>query len=131
MEQEKTGTVYSQKKIDHINLTVIDLKTASEFFKRYLGYKDMFESDNQDIAILENGSEIHINLMKGENSSYPKNFHIGFDFETEQEVDNFNQILKKSGIQTSRPTTVPWGSYTFSFKCPGANFLIEIACAKQ
>lgn len=118
-------------KLDHINLTVSDVARTSAFLKKHFGYRDMFEDNNAGIAVLEDGSDMHINLMKGSKISYPKNFHIGFDLETEENVNKLYERLVADGIKISKPKHVAWGSYTSNFLCPGGDFSIEIACASE
>lgn len=118
-------------KLDHINLTVSDVATASAFLKNHFGYKDMFEPNETDIAILEDGSDMHINLMKGSKTSYPSTFHIGFDLETETNVTEFHERLVSEGMKIPTPRYVAWGGYSFTFSCPGGDFSIEVACASE
>jgi lactoylglutathione lyase len=74
-------------KLDHINLTVKNVIEASAFFKKYFRYKDIFEDNNAGMAALSDGSGLNILLMKGSRASYPKYFHIGFDMQTEANVN--------------------------------------------
>lgn len=116
-------------KLDHINLTVSDVLKASAFLKKHFGYTDMFEDNNAGMAVLTDGSGMHVNLMKGAGSSatYPKYFHIGFDLQTEANVNAVYERLKDDGMEIDPPEHA-WGSWTFHFKCPGADFAIEVAC---
>ncbi|MEL6362324.1 MAG: VOC family protein [Pseudomonadota bacterium] len=114
-------------RLDHVNLTVHDVSEASSFFKKHLGCKEAFEGNDDEIAVLVDQAGMYINLMRGKDPSYPPTFHIGFDAETEDQVDAMYDALKADGIRVKRPKHA-WGSYTFQFECPGAAFLIEIAC---
>ena len=118
-------------KLDHINLTVSNVTEASTFLKKYFGYEDIFEDNNAGMAALSDGSGLHVLLMKGSNSSYPKYFHIGFDMETESNVNAMHERLKNNGMELEPPEHTAWGSYTFNFKCPGGDFIIEVACASK
>lgn len=117
-------------KLDHVNLTVGNVLEASAFFKKYFGYTDMYEDNNAGMAVLTDGSDMHINLMKGSSATYPKFFHIGFDFETEVNVSAMFERLTSDGLQLEPPEHA-WGSWTFHFKCPGGDFTIEVACASE
>ena len=118
-------------KLDHVNLTVSDVVKASTFFKKYFGYRDMFEDNNAGMATLEDGSDMHINLMKGSSAGYPAYFHIGFDLETEANVNAFHEKLVADGMKINPPEHEGWGSYTFNFECPGGDFIVEVACASE
>ncbi len=116
-------------RLDHINLTVENVVEASNFLKKHFGYRDIFEDNNAGMAALEDGSGLNVLLMKGSNASYPKYFHVGFDAETEENVNAFHQKLVADGMEIDPPEHEAWGSYTFNFKCPGGDFTIEVACA--
>lgn len=115
-------------KLDHINLTVSDVVKASSFLKKHFGYRDMFEDNNAGMVALEDGSGLSVLLMKGSNANYPKYFHVGFDVETEENVNAFHQKLVADGMEIDPPEQEAWGSYTFNFKIPGGDFTIEVAC---
>ena len=117
-------------KLDHVNLTVSNVLEASAFFKKYFGYTDMYEDNNAGMAVLTDGSNLHINLMKGAQATYPKLFHIGFDFETEANVTAMFERLTSDGLQLELPRHA-WGSWTFHFTCPGGDFIIEVACTSE
>ena len=115
-------------KLDHINLTVENVVEASTFLKKHFGYQDIFEDNNAGMAGLEDGSGLSVLLMKGSSASYPKYFHVGFDVETEENVNAFHEKLVADGMKISPPEQEAWGSYTFHFKIPGGDFTIEVAC---
>ncbi len=68
--------------------------------------------------------------MKGKKFEYPKFFHIGFDLETESNVNAMYERLTQDGLQIKAPEHA-WGSWTFHFICPGSDFTIEVACSSQ
>lgn len=118
-------------KLDHINLTVGNVLEASTFFKKHFRYKDFFEDNNVGMAVLTDGSGLHLNLMKGSRATYPEYFHIGFDLETEANVTAAYERLTSDGIVTDPPEHTAWGSWTFHFRCPGGDFTVEVACASE
>jgi lactoylglutathione lyase len=115
-------------KLDHINLTVSNVLETGGFLKEYFGYADAFEDNNAGMAVLRDAEGSHINLMKGSNATYPKYFHIGFDPGSEANVNAIYERLTNTGLKIDPPEHA-WGSWTFHFKCPGAEFTIEVACA--
>jgi len=118
-------------RMDHINLTVTDVQQASAFLKKHFGYTDAFDDNNVDISVLAGEHGMHINLMRGNNPTYPKMFHIGFDAGTEAEVKAVYERLSADGISARPPVNSNWGSFTFHFTCPGSDFVIEVACASE
>ncbi|MEM9954920.1 MAG: VOC family protein [Chloroflexota bacterium] len=117
-------------KLDHINFTVTDVETASAFLKTYFEYADAFEDNNDYISVLVSKDGTYINLMRGADPVYPKTFHIGFDAQTEANVNAFYERLTNDGLAINPPKHA-WGSWTFHFKCPGSDFVIEVACASE
>lgn len=117
-------------KLDHINLTVDDVAEASAFLKTYFAYTDAYDDNNADISVLASNHGTYINLMRGTDPTYPKMFHIGFDAQTEAGVNAIYKRLTGDGL-TIKPPKHAWGSWTFSFKCPGSDFTIEVACASE
>lgn len=117
-------------RLDHVNLTVRDVLEASAFLKKHFGYVDAFDDNNPDISVLADGHGMHINLMRGAKPTYPKTFHIGFDAQTEAEVNAAYARLTSDGL-TIKPPVHAWGSWTFHFPCPGGDFVIEVACAAE
>lgn len=118
-------------RLDHINLTVNNVVEASTFLKKHFGYRDLFDDNNAGMATLTDGTELHLNLMKGSKDTYPAFFHIGFDLETEANVTAVYERLTAEGLQIRPPEHTRWGSWTFHFTCPGGHFIIEVACASE
>jgi lactoylglutathione lyase len=115
-------------RLDHVNLMVTDVLVASAFLKKHFGYSDAFDDNNADMSVLADSYGMHINLMRGAKATYPGLFHIGFDMETESEVNALYERLTADGMQI-KPPKHAWGSWTFHFPCPGGSFVIEAACA--
>ena len=117
-------------KLDHINFTAHDVLQTSAFLKRHFGYVDAFDDNSAGMAGLRDADGQHILLMKGTNATYPMMFHIGFDPGNEAEVNAMYARLTADGIQAEPPQN-EWGSWSFHFTCPGANFTIEVACTAE
>ncbi len=117
-------------RLDHVNLAVSDVREASAFLKKHFGYIDAFEDNNTDISVLASDHGTYINLMRGANPTYPNTFHIGFDAETEANVNAVYERLTQDGL-TIKPPRHAWGSWTFHFTCPGSSFMIEVACTSE
>jgi lactoylglutathione lyase len=111
-------------KMNHVNLTVTDVPQTRRLFETYFGLTRSRElgNDNFDVMFDDDGSAI--TLMKGDEVSYPKTFHVGFIQESEEQVNEINQRLKDDGFDVEPPKRFH-GSWTFYFRAPGG-FMIEV-----
>jgi catechol-2,3-dioxygenase len=113
-------------KLNHLNLTVTDVRAASAFLERYFGLQSM--GGNAGMAFLSDGNGLVLTLMKaGRNTdvAYPGNFHIGFFVESEARVDEINRRLKEDGYDVVAPERLH--AYTFYVAAPGG-FTVELGC---
>jgi catechol 2,3-dioxygenase-like lactoylglutathione lyase family enzyme len=109
--------------LNHINLTVTDVRAASEFLVRYFGMR--LEGGNAGMAFLMDDSGFVLTLMKGKRDgvTYPGNFHIGFFVASAEKVDGINQHLREDGYDVPLPEK--HHAYTFYVEAPGG-FTIEL-----
>ena len=115
-------------KLNHINLTVTDVREASDFLVKYFGMRKMggnkgmgFLTDEQD------GWGFVLTLMKaaaGTPRKYPGNFHIGFFIASKERVDDLYLHLKEDGFDVPMPEDTGH-SYGFYVKAPGG-FTVEV-----
>ena len=116
-------------KLNHLNLTVIDVAEAHGFLQKYFELRDSGGNDNIAFLTDENGLLLSLTSMKlGKETAvkYPATFHIGFIQESEQQVDEINRTLKGDGYDVPPPSR-QHGSWTFYFLAPGG-FTIEVLC---
>ena len=116
-------------KLNHLNLTVIDVPGAHTFLQTYFGLRDMGSNKNMAFLTDENGMVLSLTSLKvgGESElKYPTTFHIGFIQETEEKVNKINARLREDGFDAPLPTR-QHGSWTFYFLAPGG-FTIEVLC---
>ena len=109
--------------INHLNLTVTDVRAASEFLQRYFGLRSM--GGNAGMAFVTDDNGFVLSLMKaGKNVdvTYPGNFHVGFFVESEAKVDEINGRLKEDGFDVAPPERLH--AYTFYVSAPGG-FTVE------
>jgi lactoylglutathione lyase len=113
-------------KLNHLNLTVVDVPETRRLFETYFGLKGLEEGgdENFDAVFDDDGSVI--TLMRRDEVSYPKTFHIGFIQESEEQVNEINRRLKEDGFDVKPPKRFH-GSWTFYFRPPGG-FMIEVLC---
>jgi lactoylglutathione lyase len=114
-------------KLNHLNLSVVDVPCTREFLQKYFGLVD--GGGNNNIAFLrdENGMVLTLTSAKvgGETEvKYPATFHVGFIQENEERVNEINARLKEDGYDVPPPSR-QHGSWTFYFICPGG-FMIEV-----
>jgi len=115
-------------KLNHINLTVTDVRAASDFLVKYFGMRDM--GGNQGMGFLtdeQDGWGFVLTLMKATEAiqgKYPGTFHIGFFIETAEKVDEVNRRLKEDGFNVPAPEHTGH-SYGFYVTAPGG-FSVEV-----
>lgn len=113
-------------KLNHINLTVTDVRAASAFLETYFGLRST--GGNAGMAFLSDDDGLVLTLMKAGRTttvSYPGNFHIGFFVESEATVDAINRRLKDDGYDVALPEY--HHAYTFYVAAPGG-FTVELGC---
>jgi lactoylglutathione lyase len=111
-------------KLNHLNLTVNDVKEASEFLEKYFGLQTRNKRGNSFAVLFDDGGFV-LTLMKGDQVSYPNTFHIGFIQESEDRVNEINQRLKDDGFDVDPPQRSH--AWTFYVKAPGG-FTVEVLC---
>jgi lactoylglutathione lyase len=114
-------------KLNHLNLTVTDVRAAHAFLQKYFGLHDA--GGGKGIAFLTDDGGLFLSLtsmeLGGETSvNYPANFHIGFGQESPARVDEIYERLKADGYDVPAPSQ-QHGSWTFYFQAPGG-FTIEV-----
>lgn len=114
-------------KLNHLNLTVSDVRAARDFLIKYFGLDPRGKPGNDFLAMLhdEQGMVLTLtNLERVTEVKYPGAFHIGFIQESHAQVDEINRRLKADGYDVEPPSK-QHGSWTFYFKAPGG-FVIEV-----
>lgn len=111
-------------KLNHINLTVTDVRAASAFLEKYFGMRST--GGNASMAFLTDDDGFVLTLMKvGKTTkvTYPGTFHIGFFVESKEQVDTINRRLKEDGYDVAPPEQ--HHAYTFYVEAPGG-FTVEL-----
>lgn len=103
--------------INHLNLVVTDVSKSVLFFEKYFEFTCELIKGEHIIAILSNKENFTLVLMnsKNEDTTYPKDFHIGFILDDLKAVDDLHQKLIKGGIAISQPPRKIRNSYAFYF----------------
>jgi lactoylglutathione lyase len=111
-------------KLNHLNLTVTDVRAASAFLERYFALRST--GGNAGMAFMTDDHGFVLTLMKAgktTNVAYPGNFHIGFFVESTAKVDEINRRLKVDGYDVAPPEQ--HHAYTFYVDAPGG-FTVEL-----
>jgi catechol 2,3-dioxygenase-like lactoylglutathione lyase family enzyme len=110
-------------KLNHVNLTVTDVRAAASFLETYFGLR--MEGGNAGMAFLSDGDGFVLTLMKGKASAvaYPSTFHVGFFVEREETVDEVHARLKADGFDVAPPER--HHAYGFYVEAPGG-FTVEL-----
>jgi len=111
-------------KLNHLNLTVTDVRAVAAFLERYFGLQSI--GGNAGLTVLSDDGGFVLTLMKAKratNVTYPGNFHIGFFVESKATVDEINRRLKDDGYDVAPPTQEH--AYTFYVEAPGG-FTVEL-----
>ncbi len=111
-------------KLNHINLTVTDVRAASAFLEKYFGMRST--GGNAGMGFLTDDDGFVLSLMKAGKTAhvtYPGTFHIGFFVGSEAQVDEINRRLKEDGYNVAPPER--HHGYTFYVEAPGG-FTVEL-----
>jgi catechol-2,3-dioxygenase len=113
-------------KLNHLNLTVTDVRAASNFLEKYFGLQST--GGNAGMAFLTDGDGFVLSLMNADKKievKYPGFFHVGFFVESEETVIEVNRRLKADGYNVAPPEK--HHAYTFYVEAPGG-FTVELGC---
>ena len=111
-------------KLNHLNLTVTDVPATVDFLQTYLNMRP--QSANPSMAFLSDGNGFFLALFKSSEPtvSYPKDFHIGFYVDSEDQVDAINRRMRSDGYDVPDPKQDH--GYKFYVNTPGG-FLLEVS----
>ncbi|RUT31727.1 VOC family protein [Paenibacillus zeisoli] len=109
-------------RLNHLNLTVSDVKAAMDFLVNYFGLQ-IGSTRGNGFAVLFDDGGLVLTLMKGAQAVYPSTFHIGFIQESEERVNEINARLKDDGFDVSPPQRSH--AWTFYVQAPGG-FTVEV-----
>ncbi|MCJ2138635.1 VOC family protein [Methylobacterium sp. E-066] len=122
-------------KLNHINLTSIDVPADVAMFETYFGLRTTVMR-GKTLAVLQDdgGMLLVLNDFAKKRGSfvYPEDsdvHHIGFIQENREQVDALNARLKAGGWDVPEPRDYH-GAWTFYFKAKGGYF-VEVATQTQ
>jgi lactoylglutathione lyase len=109
-------------KLNHVNLTVTDVNAAREFLEKYFDLKTK-NTRADSFALLLDDEGLVLTLMKDNQVSYPKTFHVGFIQPSEDTVNKIYQRLIDDEFDVKPPQRAH--GWTFYVKAPGG-FTVEV-----
>ena len=110
-------------KLNHLNLTVTDVRAASGFLETYFGLRST--GGNAGMGFLtDDGGAFVLSLTKASKVVYPGSFHIGFFVDSREAVDDVHRRLKDDGFDVPSPEDTGH-SYGFYVEAPGG-FTVEL-----
>lgn len=117
-------------KLNHLNLTVTDVLETRQFLEKYFGLRTIDGiGDKESIAVMFDDNELMLVLLKLDGTTkveYPASFHIGFMQESEERVNQINQLLQDDGFDVKPPCRLH-DTWTFFLNAPDG-FTIEVLC---
>jgi lactoylglutathione lyase len=112
-------------KVNHLNLTVSDVRAARTFLETYFGLRYM--GGNDGMAAMSDDPDsagLVLTLMKAGQVEYPKTFHVGFFVGDRQTVDELHRRLTQDGYAVPDPAENNH-AYGFYVQAPGG-FTVEV-----
>jgi len=119
-------------KFNHVNLTVSDVPTLTDFFERCFNFKVTERRGNGRFSVLNGPDGFILILMYGKDAvhtSYPPLFHVGFLVQDEQEVTAAYHQIKDAGYEPPAPKLLErGGDPTFGFYHPApGGIIVEVS----
>jgi catechol-2,3-dioxygenase len=117
--------------LNHLSLAVPDVREASRFFETFFDFQCVDSKGADVLAVLEGESGFTLvlsHLDKEASISYPKDFHIGFILERQEQVQAVFERLQNTGINLPHPPRIMRGSFIFYCRVL-ETVLLEVSCA--
>lgn len=113
-------------KLNHIDLSVPDLRAAADFFVAGFGFATVAVRENDGMAILRGKDGFGLVLTHDPAPAYPAAFHIGFLQPSAQAVLHAYERISAAGIATQGPPKESYGSLMFYCRVPGG-IVVEVS----
>ena len=89
--------------LNHLDLSVSDVATASAFLIRHFGFTLLQTKGNHGMAVLAGAGGVVLVLTRCEEPSYPRTFHIGFLVDDAGKVAAKHAELESAGTAGLSP----------------------------
>ncbi len=114
--------------LNHLDLQVVDVVAAVEFFTRHFQLVPRTRTDSPAVVILGDDAGFTLVLQRRADVSYPEGFHIGFIVDDPQEVYLRRAALAAAGLQVSEVDVNGRGPTCY---CRGpSGVLVEVSSRK-
>jgi catechol 2,3-dioxygenase-like lactoylglutathione lyase family enzyme len=110
-------------KLNHLNLCVLDLDEARQFFAELFDFE--FVDQKGDAVLVMRDREGFTLVISdptkfgGDSASYPEGFHVGFLVDTSERVDAVHSRLVEAGIEVTKPPRKIRDSLRLLLHCAG------------
>ncbi|MGI8525551.1 MAG: VOC family protein [Pseudolabrys sp.] len=105
--EKKNNNYFSPRRLGHANLFVSDYGRAADFYKKVVGFEEVYRQPDNQASFLSNGNTYHDLALTDIHSKYAKKdqkpgmWHLAFELETEVDmVDGYNRA-KADGVPFS------------------------------
>jgi catechol 2,3-dioxygenase-like lactoylglutathione lyase family enzyme len=118
--------------LNHINLPVLDVASLRDFFVQHFAFVPIHSPAGSPLAVLRGDSGFILNIMqrKPDDGAFPKDFHVGFLFDSTDAVLAMHATLAATGIRIGDVERMTRRSITSdTFYCFAPNdVMVEVSC---
>jgi catechol 2,3-dioxygenase-like lactoylglutathione lyase family enzyme len=120
-------------RLNHTNLPVAEVAPLRDFFVTHFGFTPIHEPAGSPMAVLRGEDGFILNVMQKRASdagAFPGDFHVGFLFETPDEVHAIHDRLAAAGVRTGEVERMTRrGITSTTFYCFAPNeIMVEVSC---
>lgn len=87
----------ARMKLNHLSFPSSDVAATAEFFVRHLGC-EISSKGETSYVLKRNGFDIVISQASNYTPAWPKDFHVGFELETADDVQLLYEAFKAAGV---------------------------------
>ena len=119
--------------LNHLSLAVPDVREASQFFETFFDFKCVDSKGADVLAVLEcqDGFTLVLSHLDKEAAIvYPKDFHVGFILESQEQVQAVFEQLQSAEINLPYPPRIMRDSFIFYCRVLDT-FLLEVSCMAE
>lgn len=120
-------------KLNHLNLPVASVTPLQEFFVRHFDFTAL-TLRGDSFAVLRGDDGFILNIMRDTaNHGFPENFHIGFFYDSTDEVRARHVELTNAGVETGPVEEISRAGYkSLTFYCHApSKILVEVGCSME
>ena len=118
-------------RLNHANLPVAEVAALRDFFVRHFEFHEVATRGRDALTVLRGPDGFLLNLMRGAETTYPRNFHVGFYVDSPAAVRAKHAELQAAGSGPGAVEALTRGGFasvTFYCVAPGG-VLVEVSSA--